>query len=67
MNLIDKLAKQPVYIEGDSAKYRTNPSPFKVFKKVDGNEIEIKGSDKGFCDAIAYNGSEITKEEYQTA
>lgn len=59
------MRTEPIYYEGDY-KYRTEPgNPTKIYRKTSTGEVEIPHSDKGFCEAIAYNGSEVTQEEYQ--
>jgi len=62
----DKILKEPVYLDGEFGKYRTEPKPIKVFKQTKDGEKEISQHDNGFRYAIVYNGSEITKEEYNS-
>lgn len=67
MNIIDKLIKQPVYLKGEYGIYRTEPTQdgIKRYKKTPQGEVEINFTDNGYKSALAYDGIEITKQEYQ--
>lgn len=72
MNLIEKMIKEPVFIEGDGYHFRTEPkdNSFEVYKKMNGEETKLQDhSDESFSKTVAGYGflKVITKEEYEKA
>lgn len=68
MTLVEKMRIQPVYLEGDNGKYRTEyKDGLLVYKRTSEGEIAIPSTDNGFRSAMVYNGSEITEEEYRVS